>query len=121
MKELFKHSGRYSIIRSTYLQMCGGDLCAAQLLAALEDWTVCKLNGKGSVKTTWLDIHVDSLVDSVCGTFGRDRVLASFDSLKKQGFVEEHPSTGWTFICRLNISKIQEALDDLYGERGGAA
>jgi hypothetical protein len=117
---IIKHFGEYAILRVTYVHLCDGDVCAALLLAAIEDWTICKLKNNGDIEIMWLDVHVDSLVDSVCGAFGRDRVLASFEGLKKKGFVEQHDSPGWTFLFRLNIEKVQTALDDLYAKTGGA-
>lgn len=106
------------------MRITNGDLCASLLLAAIEEWTVIQLiNNGGNLENAWIKAHVDTLVDPVLGTFGRSTVLAKFECLVHDGWVEQRPSEdpfGWTFICRLNIEKVQKALDEIRHEVGGA-
>lgn len=116
---IIRHFGEYSIIRFDYIQICDGDICAAQLLSAFEHWTIERLSDDRA-KDTLLNIHVDTIIGCVCGTFGRDRVLSS---LINQEFVEQLPSSnplGWTFICRLNVEKVQQSLDEIQLKTGAA-
>ena len=121
--EIIKHFGQYSIIRANYVQMTG-DVCAAQLLSAIEEWSYEKLFSIGlNLAEVWLEIHVDKLVGCVLGAFGRSKVLASFECLVHEGWIEQRPSEdpfGWTFICRLNVEKVQKALDEIRRQAGGA-
>lgn len=121
MINIFKHFGESVVLRTSYANITGS-ICAALVLASLEERTIIQLTNDQKVE--WLHVHVDSLINSVCGAFGRSQILGAFESLVQQGLVEQRPSEdpfGWTFICRLNVEKVQQELDKFCEERGGAA
>lgn len=129
MKELIHHTGRFSIIYSDYFEITG-DACAAQLLSSLEYWTKCKLsvieeiekqNAEAvrnnapllPVPELWLYEKIQDFVDSLCGTFKRNKVLEGLKILKEKGFVESKPSPNpWDKTCfwRMNVEKVRDAL-----------
>ena len=130
MKEIIRHTGHFNILYSDYVGITG-DACAAQLLSSLEYWTKCKLyvveeverqNAEAAknnapllpVPELWLYEKIQDFVDSICGTFKRNKVLEALKLLKEKGFVESKPSPNpWDKTCfwRMNIKKIQDALD----------
>lgn len=124
--EVIRHFGNYSIIRSDYVQICGGDVCAAQILSSLEFWTVCELSKLplcqdawmyAPVLGGWLYVSIGELTDSLYGTFDKKEVFKSFKDLIKKGLV--HLDTDGhmgldiqPFHCHLNLQKIQQQVDD---------
>jgi hypothetical protein len=129
MVEILQHFGFYSMVRADYVAITG-DACAAQILSSLEYWTRSKIvtieeierrNAESRSESTrfpvpdlWLYEKTQDFVDSLYGTFKRNKVLASLKLLKELGFVETKPSPhSWdqTLLWRLNIENIQEALD----------
>jgi hypothetical protein len=129
MVEILQHFGFYSMVRADYVAITG-DACAAQILSSLEYWTRSKIvtieeierrNAESRSESTrfpvpdlWLYEKTQDFVDSLYGTFKRNKVLASLKLLKELGFVETKPSPHpWdqTLLWRLNIENIQEALD----------
>lgn len=130
VKEIIRHTGHFNILYSDYVEITG-DACAAQLLSSLEYWTKCKLyvveeverqNAEAAknnapllpVPELWLYEKIQDFVDSICGTFKRNKVLEALKLLKEKGFVESKPSPNpWDKTCfwRMNIKKIQDALD----------
>lgn len=129
MREIIHHTGRFSIVYSDYLEITG-DACAAQLLSSLEYWTKCKISvieeiekqnieaAKNNapllpVPELWLYEKIQDFVDSICGTFKRNKVLEALKLLKEKGFIESKPSPNpWDKTCfwRIDIEKIQDAL-----------
>ena len=118
MKELIHHTGNYSIIRSDYVQICGGDACAAQILASFEHWTWCHADWDQDslIYTPWVHIPINEIVESLCGTFKRNKVIESLKVLKAKGFIESKPSPDpidKTLLYKFNTEIIQTALDNL--------
>lgn len=126
MMELIRHFGNYSIVRFDYVQICAGDICAAQILSSLEFWTICKLNKLPVCQQTWmyapvldcwLYVSIGELTDSLCGTFSKEQVFKSFKGLIKKELVwlDKERDRGLDiqpFHCQLNLKKIQQRVDD---------
>jgi len=111
MKELIHHTGNYSIIRSDYVQICGGDACTAQVLASFEYWTLCRSQWGHDA---WIYTSINDIVDSLCGTFKRNKVIESLKVLKDKGFLESKSSPeprDQTLLYKFNTEFIQAALD----------
>ena len=103
MKELIHHTGNYSIIRSDYVQICGGDACTAQVLASFEYWTLCRSQWGHDA---WIYTSINDIVDSLCGTFKRNKVIESLKVLKDKGFLESKSSLNRE-IKHFSISSIR--------------
>jgi hypothetical protein len=111
MKELIHHTGNYSIIRSDYVQICGGDACTAQVLASFEYWTLCRSQWGHDA---WIYTSINDIVDSLCGTFKRNKVIESLKVLKDKGFLESKSSPeprDQTLLYKFNTEFTQAALD----------
>ena len=118
MKELIQHTGDYSIIRSDYVQICSGDVCAAQVLASFEYWTLCRSQWGHD---DWIYTSINDIVDSLCGTFKRNKVIESLKVLKDKGFLESKSSPeprDQTLLYKFNTEIIQAAIDKHFAAGG---
>ena len=109
--DLIRHTGHYSIIWSDYVTITG-DACAAQLLAAFEKMTLLRL--ELSDFDPWLYVSINDLVESLCGTFKRNKVIESLKILRIKGFIESKPSSDprdQTLLYKFNTETIQAAID----------
>lgn len=121
MKELIQHTGFYSVIRFDYVQICSGDVCAAQLLSSFEKMTLLRMELGDS--DTWLYISTNDLVKSLCGTFKRNKVIESLKTLRVKGFIESKSSSDRmdkTLLYKFNTEVVQTALDKHF-PAGGVA
>lgn len=123
MKELIRHTGPYSIVRFDYVQICGGDACAAQLLASFEKMTLLRMELQWGEFDPWLYVSINDLVKSLCGTFKRNKVIESLKILRIKGFIESKPSIeprDQTLLYKFNTEVIQAAIDKHFAVGGVA-
>lgn len=111
MRKLIHHTGRFSIVYSDYVGITG-DPCAAQVLSTFETWTYERL--KDGDNNPWLYVQISDIVNSICGTFKRSKVIESLKILRLKGFIESKSSLDSrdkTLSYKLNIENIQQALN----------
>lgn len=121
MMEIIRHFGNYSIVRSDYVQICDGDICAAQILSLLEDYTAGRLSLSSQPNfdpELWIYSSVQNFIDDLLGVFNKHKIIKALNLLHSMGFVEK--KTGVSQY-RFNIEAVQEALDEVKNQKEGGA
>lgn len=118
----------FVMLRTSYIEICNGDRCAAMLLANFEFWHNGKLEGMSieqtrsrddrkyvSTLTTWVYRNTDDLMTGLLGMYKRNSVLAAITRLVELGFIRtqtdpKNPFSKTRFF-ELQPSKVNDALD----------
>jgi hypothetical protein len=115
MQKLISHTGQCSIVYSDYVAITG-DACAAQILASFEHWTLCRIKDSEFDGDHWIYISLARIVDSLCGTFKRNKVIESLKILRIKGFIESKSSydpMDKTLLYKFNVENVQSAINNL--------
>ena len=103
------------MLRRDYMGVCGGDACAAMLLAVFEGWTQTRLKGFGA--DGWIYRSRGELRADTLGAFGYERLDAALEKLRGWEFIDRrhNPKAGWDrkWQYRLNIERVQQAINGL--------
>jgi hypothetical protein len=121
MQKLISHTGQFSIVYSDYVAITG-DACAAQILASFEHWTLDRIKDSEFNGDRWIYISLVGIVDSLCGTFKRNKVIESLKILRIKGFIESKSSydpMDKTLLYKFNTENVQSAINKL-SKSGGA-
>lgn len=124
MQKLISHTGQFSIVYSDYVAITG-DACAAQILASFEHWTLDRIKDSEFNGDRWIYISLVGIVDSLCGTFKRNKVIESLKILRIKGFIESKSSydpMDKTLLYKFNTANVQLAINKLSQSKdlGGA-
>ena len=124
---------RTLVVRESYLGICGGDICEAQLLNSLERWYAYKLQVRSEARgrnksarqrgvapdvdeALWVRMSAGEWAEKeLLGIYNEKTIRAKLKSLVDRGFIwtRAHPKFGWdrTPQWLFNRVTVQEAVD----------
>lgn len=100
---------RFLILRSEYIQICGGDHCSAALLAVFEFAVNGRVEDPRDIP--WIPKTIAEIQDSMLGHYSRDMVSKAVKNLQERGFLKVRVDPGATPHYLLCVDEIQGQLE----------